>query len=100
MATVANDLEGSVSTVASNADRGCPKLGSSGAVGGSGLNHLAGLSWYEWVHRLSFDLHPPQLESSLRCSSCHHSPLCPTQCHPSRYLLCYHQRASFGCIAH
>ena len=46
MATVANCLEGSVSTKASNADRGCPRHAdcSAGAVGGSGLNHLTGLS--------------------------------------------------------
>jgi len=100
MATEGNGLEGSVRSVASYADRGCPRLGSSGAEGGSGLNHLAGLSSYEWVHRLISDLHPPQLESSLGCSSCHHSRLCPTRYHPSIYLLCYHQRASFGCIAH
>jgi hypothetical protein len=91
-----------VSTAVSYADRACPRQGggSSGDVGGSGLNHLTELSSYEWDHRLSFDLHPPQLESFLGYSSCHHSPLCPTRCHPSRYLPCYHQRASFGCIAH
>ena len=102
MATEANGLEDIVSTAASNVDRGCPRYadGSAFAGEGSGLNRLNRLSSYELVHQLSSDLHPPQLESFLVCSSSHHSPLCPTWCHPSRYLPGYHQRASFGCIAH
>ena len=46
MATEANCLEDNVSTKASNADRGCPSHSGcrAGAVGGSGLNHLTGLS--------------------------------------------------------
>jgi hypothetical protein len=102
MAIVAISLEDSVSTEALDIDRGFPRHagGSACAGGDSGLNRLTGLSSNGSVHRLSSDLHPPQLESSLVCSSCHHSPLCPKRCHPSRYLPCYHQRASFDCIAH
>ena len=67
-----------MSTRVSDADRGCPMRAnySAGAAEGSGLNHLAGLSSYYWVHRLiSDDLNHPRLESSLVYSSCH--PLCP-----------------------